>query len=179
MDHAFTYPANMRTHTVTRRQVFVVSLSMMLPALGLLILLMLVIFLGVLMYDNGPDIFNYPGYILESLGIYLGGAAWMPPAFALFATLLIRRRLYLQKVLDMPVLYGFDENHIYFNCAAFESAIRWECFNAWREKRDFFLLHDGTRWIMLPKAVWSETERKTIRGYLRRYATPASLTVQS
>jgi hypothetical protein len=175
MGHAFTYPADMREYTVTRRQVFVVSLAMMLPALGFLILLLPVIFLGVLMYDNGPDIFNHPGYILESFGVYLGGVAWMPPLFALFAVLLIRRRLYLQKVLGMPVLYGFDENCLYFNCAAFESAMRWGCFNAWREKRGFFLLHDGTRWVMLPKAVWSETELETIRGYLRRCATPASL----
>jgi hypothetical protein len=179
MDYSFTYPADMREYTVTRRQVFVVSLTMMPPALGFLILLMPVIFLGVLIYDNGLNIFNYPGYILESFGIYLGGAAWMPPALALFVTLLIRRRLSLQKILGMPVLYGFDENRIYFNCAIFESAIRWECFNAWREKRDFFLLHDGTRWVMLPKAVWSETELETIRGCLRRYATPASFPVQS
>jgi hypothetical protein len=178
MDYAFTYPTDMREYTVMRRQVFAVSLTMMLPTLGVLCLLALVFFTGVLIYDNGLNIFNYPEYILESLGIYLGEMAWIPPAFVLFAAVLTRRRLHLQKILEMPVLYGFDANCIYFNCAAFESAIRWEYFNAWREKRDFFLLHDGTRWIMLPKAVWSETELEIIRGYLRRYATPASFTVQ-
>ncbi|MDR3175499.1 MAG: hypothetical protein LBU06_03065 [Desulfovibrio sp.] len=178
MNYTFPYPTDMREYTVMRRQVFAVSLTMMLPMLGFLFLFVLVFFLGVLIYEKGLNIFNYPEYILQALGVYLGEMAWIPPALALFTAVLTRRRVHLQKVLGMPVLYGFDANCIYFNCAAFESAIRWECFNAWREKRDFFLLHDGTRWAMLPKAVWSETELEIIRGYLRRYATPASLTVQ-
>jgi hypothetical protein len=176
MDYAFTYPTDMREYTVMRRQVFAVSLTMMLPTLGFFFLFVLVFFLGVLIYDNGLNIFNYPEDILEALGVYLGEMAWIPLSFTLFVALLTWRRLHLQKVLDTPVLYGFDANCIYFNCAAFESAIRWECFNAWREKRDFFLLHDGTRWVLLPKAVWSETELETIRSSLRRYATPAPLT---
>jgi hypothetical protein len=138
MGYAFTYPTDMREYTVTRRQVFVVSLTMMLPMLGFLFLLTLVLFMGILIYDNGLNVFNYPEYILESLGVYLGEMVWIAPAFALFAAVLTRRRIHRQKVLHMPVLYGVDENCIYFNCTALKSAVRWEYFNAWRENAPFF-----------------------------------------
>ncbi len=173
--HAFSFPADMREHTVMRRQVFTASLRMMLPVLLLMALFLAALFLAVEIWRYGFKVFSYPGYLWKSWLHFLSSMSWVVLVWAAFIALLVRRRVQRQKTLGLPVLYGFDEAGVYFNCAAFESAIRWEYFNTWREKGEYILLHDGIRWVIWPKAPWSEAELETVRGLLRQKANAAPL----
>ncbi|SBW00287.1 hypothetical protein KL86DPRO_11757 [uncultured delta proteobacterium] len=163
------FPEDMRTFIVTRRHVFLASL----PSLARLFLGALA---GIILFDCYTVCRDYgPDLILEHFG------SWIPalltslwPMYCLFAGLCAF--LYWcagkQKVVGIPVRYGFDDTGVYIDDFYGSSYCRWELFNSTREGREFILLNDGARKILWPKAVWSDAELAAQRTLIREKVSP-------
>ena len=85
---------------------------------------------------------------------YYAGSAWVllaPACIPLLAYLRSRR----QKTVGLPILYAFDAKGTFASCAVFESRVLWEYYTDRRELKDFFILNDGVRQNIWPKAAFS------------------------
>ena len=159
----------MRPFTVTRRHVFQVSL-----------LLFAKLFLAVLAGLALIEFYHLcHAYGLDSLLEHLWFATrqvlvsfW--PLYCLFAAFcgFIYWSAGKQKVVGIPVWYGYDKNGIYIDDSYGSSFCAWELFNSWREGREFILLNDGARRILWPKTLWSDDELEAQRALMREKINP-------
>ena len=163
------FPHDMRAFTVTRRHVFTASFPLF-ARVFLLVLLCLALFsFALTVRDYGLDrVLEHFGYWLREFLVSI----W--PLFCLLAALcgFIYWSGGRQKVVGIPVRYGFDDSGIYIDDAYGSAFCAWELFISWREGREFILLNDGGRRVLWPKALWSEDELETQRGLMRETINP-------
>lgn len=165
----FAMPDNTRQAILTRRDVFLLSLRAVRLSIFRFFLIIPVMFFGLQLMTYGLDAALDPAQWLSfakpiSVTFLLG---------LLLIFLLTRRRVNSMKALEIPMLFGFDQEAMYVSCLYYQSRVRWEYFIAWSEQPTAFLLHDGSRQNILPKSIWSEEELETLRNLLRAKANPA------
>lgn len=166
----FALPDNARQAMLTRRDVFLLSLRAVRLSIFRFFLIIPVMFFGLQMVSYGLDAALDPAQWLSfakpiSVTFLLG---------LLLIFLLTRRKINSMKALEIPMLFGFDREAMYASCLYYQSRVRWEYFIAWSEQPTAFLLHDGTRQVILPKNIWSDEELKNLRNLLRAKANPAA-----
>ena len=108
---------------------------------------------------------------------YCAGSAWillMPACFPLLAYWKARR----QKAVGVPVLYAFDAKGTFSSCAIYESRVLWEYYTGRREVKDFFILNDGVRQNIWPKAAFSAEGVAKFRELLREISPKGSKPVE-
>ena len=88
-------------------------------------------------------------------------------AVLLFCPWVVYLKSRRQRVIGQSVLFAFDAKGMYTKCSLFESRMLWSCFFSWKEQGHFFLLHDGTRNILLPKSAFPSEGVETLRSLLR------------
>ncbi|MDL2210897.1 hypothetical protein LJC26_08880 [Desulfovibrio sp. OttesenSCG-928-O18] len=168
-----SFPPDMRESVITRRQVFMAGARTLVMFIAVLFLVMFGIYFGtaVYKYSTGPVLEHFPQLMADFLH-----SLWIvPPLLALFF-LVVYRQTGRQKLVGIPMLFGYDEEQVYFRSMYGSSASRWELFNSWQETRDFLLLHDGTRKIMWPKSLWSVEELAGQRALMQAKITPKRMT---
>lgn len=163
-------PVDMRPYYLSQAWVFRVSLRLYLPVLFGFPLGLLAVFLGGIAFYVGAHYLLRPDLWLPQAGTLAGlSAAWI--LLCLFS---IRMKTRTMKALDQDVLFGFDEEAIYSSCDYYTSRITWEYFRSWKELKDCFILADGARQVIFPKAPWNDEECGRVRALLRAKATKES-----
>ncbi|MCC8193637.1 MAG: hypothetical protein LIP28_03210 [Deltaproteobacteria bacterium] len=159
----------MRTYTITRGQLFMSAY----PRGCLLILLVLLFLAGLNVYSLANA--YGPHWLMDHFGFWLREfliAAW--PLYCLFAifSFLLYRASGRQKVIGIPIRYGFDEAGVHFDNFYGTSFCKWTLFISWKETKKFILLNDGARRILWPKSLWSEEELAAQRALMNGNISP-------
>ena len=169
MHQARQFPGEMRPFTITRRQVFTASLPLFAKVFAAILAVLILIDLIRMINAYGA------GRVFAHFGHWFGQfLIQLLPVYLMFALLclFIYRQACKQKVIDIPVRYGYDEYGVYFDDVYGTACYAWEIFNTWKETSEFILLNDGVRRILWPKTIWSENELKEQRALMREKISP-------
>lgn len=159
------FPDNMRDFVYTRAEIGWLTLE----ALRGFIVFMGVLVVGLLVY-TGLQLVDYPVAVLmraENLGSIAGsvalGAGSLFAMTALFFFLTWRRAL-RQRIVTLPLSFGFTDQALYGSCLLVDSRTSWDFFQFFRETKRGLVFYDGMRTYYIPKRIWSGVELDRLRA---------------
>lgn len=170
--YVMQFPEDMREATLSKRQALLLALPAAIKvSVAALAVALLIAFAGSI-YTYGLDHILHYFWLLF---FHYCSMLWLFPAMCGLLLLGSHQKAVRQKLLGIPVWYGFDSMGMYTRSIYGYSALRWELYISWQETREFILLYDGVRKILWPKSIWSEDELTLLRRSLHEKISPRRL----